>query len=134
MNRQVFNIGSPEGLPLSDAVRFGDFLFVSGMVGFDATGAIVEGGIEAETRQVFRNIEAVLAKAGRTLGDVVKVNIVLVDARDFDGFNAVYREIFPEEPPARMSMVAGLTIDARIEADVIAACPADRRSSNDADR
>ncbi len=122
MNRRTINIGNPEGLPISDAVRFGDLLFVSGTVGCDVTGAIVKGGIEQETRQVFRNVEVVLAKAGCTLGDVLKVSVVLASAGDFDAFNAAYREVFPKDPPARVSMVAGLTIDARIEVDVIAGC------------
>ncbi|MDP9138270.1 MAG: RidA family protein [Pseudomonadota bacterium] len=122
MPRHVINVGNPEGLPLSEAVRFGDLVFVSGMVGSDAAGAIVEGGIAAETRQVFRNIEAVLAQAGCSLGEVIKVNVVLTNANDFDAFNAAYRTIFPSDPPARVSMVAGLTIEACIEVDVIAGC------------
>ena len=59
MKRETFAVEGGEGLPLSDAVRFGDLVFVSGMVAFDEDGLIVEGGIAAETRQVFRNIERV---------------------------------------------------------------------------
>jgi reactive intermediate/imine deaminase len=125
MQRIVVNVGNPEGLPLSDAVRFGDLLFVSGSVGMDANGAIVPGGIEAETRQTFKNIKAVLHAAHCRMEDVLKVNVILTDGDDFDAFNAVYREIFPKDPPARVSMVAALTIDARIEVDVIAGCPAE---------
>lgn len=120
MKRETITLDNVEGLPLSDAVRFGDLIFVSGMVAFDETGAIVEGGIAAETRQTFRNIERVLAKAGSSLADVLKVNIILTDASDFDAFNAAYRALFPQSPPARVSMVADLTIDARLEVDVIA--------------
>jgi 2-iminobutanoate/2-iminopropanoate deaminase len=120
MKRETITLGNGEGLPLSDAVRFGDLIFVSGMVAFDEAGTIVKGGIAAETRQTFRNIENVLAKAGASLTDVLKVNIILTDASDFDAFNAAYRELFPKSPPARISMVAGLTIDARLEVDVIA--------------
>jgi reactive intermediate/imine deaminase len=120
MKRETIALDNVEGLPLSDAVRFGDLVFVSGMVGFDGEGAIVGGGIAAETRQTFANIERVLARAGASLADVLKVNVVLTDAADFTAFNAAYREIFPQAPPARVSMVAGLTIDARIEVDVIA--------------
>ena len=123
MRRQVFNVGSPEGLPISDAVRFGDFLFVSGIVGMDQKGRIVPGGIKAETEQAFRNIEAILNLQGCTLDDILKVNVVLTDRADFDAFNAACRRIFPQDPPARVSMVAALTIDARLEVDVIAGCP-----------
>ena len=120
MDRKIINASNPEGLPISEAVRFGDLVFVSGTVGMDEQGTIVPGGITAETRQTFRNIEAVLAVAGCTLADVLKVSIVLTDATDFKEFNVAYREIFSKDPPARVSMVAGLTIDARIEVDVVA--------------
>jgi 2-iminobutanoate/2-iminopropanoate deaminase len=120
LKRKTINVENLEGLPLSDAVRFGDLLFVSGMVGMDDEGRVVEGGVAAETRQTFRNIASVLAVAGATLGDVLKVNVVLTRAEDFAAFNAAYREIFPSDPPARVSMVAGLTIDASVEIDVVA--------------
>jgi 2-iminobutanoate/2-iminopropanoate deaminase len=123
LKRTTINVQNLEGLPLSDAVRFGDLLFVSGMVGMDDEGRVVEGGIVAETRQTFRNIAAVLAAAGATLKDVLKVNVILTRAEDFAAFNAAYREIFPTDPPARVSMVAGLTIDARVEVDVVAGVP-----------
>lgn len=120
MKRETITLDNVEGLPLSDAVRFGDLVFVSGMVAFDEKGQIVKGGIAAETRQTFKNIEQVLIKAGSSLADVLKVNIILTDAADFDAFNAAYRELFPKSPPARISMVAGLTIAAKLEVDVIA--------------
>jgi len=120
LKRTTINVENSEGLPLSDAVRFGNLLFVSGMVGMDAGGKVVAGGIAAETRQTFRNIAAVLAAGGASLGDVLKVNVILTRADDFAAFNAAYREVFPTDPPARVSMVAGLTIDARVEIDVVA--------------
>ena len=120
MKRTTINVQNLEGLPLSDAVRFGDLLFVSGMVGMDDGDSVVKGGISAETRQTFRNIAQVLAVAGATLSDVLKVNVILTRAEDFAAINAAYREIFPADPPARVSMVAGLTIDARVEIDVVA--------------
>jgi 2-iminobutanoate/2-iminopropanoate deaminase len=123
VKRTTINVQNPEGLPLSDAVRFGDLLFVSGMVGIDDEGKVVEGGVAAETRQAFGNIAAVLAAAGATLNDVLKINVILTEAEDFAAFNAAYREIFPSDPPARVSMVAGLTIDARVEIDVVAGVP-----------
>jgi 2-iminobutanoate/2-iminopropanoate deaminase len=123
LKRTTINVQNSEGLPLSDAVRFGDLLFVSGMVGMDAAGTVVAGGIAAETHQAFRNIAAVLAAAGAHLSDVLKVNVILTRAEDFAAFNAAYREIFPTDPPARVSMVAGLTIDACVEIDVVAGLP-----------
>ena len=91
-----------QGLPFSKAVRAGDFVYVSGQVAFDAEGNLVQGGIpEAETRQVFRNIEAVLKEAGCTLADVVKVNNVWLDERaNVRRFNKTYAEFFPTNPPA----------------------------------
>jgi lysine/arginine/ornithine transport system substrate-binding protein len=124
MKREVINFGNPEGLPFSDAIRFGDLVFVSGMVGFDDGGEIARGGIGPETAQTFRNIEKILERAGGGLKDLVKVSVIRTDARDFDAFTAAYRNIFPSDPPARVSMVAQLTIDARIEVDVIAGIPA----------
>ena len=118
--RSVINLGNPEGLPFSDAVRFGDLVFVSGMVGFDDGGKIVAGGIVPETVQTFRNIERILEQAGCALADIVKVSVILTDARDFAAFNGAYRKIFPKDPPARVSMVAQLTIEACVEVDVIA--------------
>jgi 2-iminobutanoate/2-iminopropanoate deaminase len=123
LKRTTINVQNSEDLPLSDAVRFGDLLFVSGMVGMDAAGKVVVGGIAAETRQTFRNIAAVLAAGGASLSDVIKVNVILTRAEDFADFNAAYREIFPTDPPARVSMVARLTIDARVEIDVVAGLP-----------
>ena len=118
--KQVIGGANSEGLPISLAVKFGDLVFVSGTVAFDDQDRIVAGGVGPETRQTFRNIEKVLATAGCSLADILKVNVVLSDAGDFDAFNAVYKTIFPRNPPARVTMAAQLTIDARIEVDVVA--------------
>jgi len=118
--KQIIGGSNVEGLPLSPAVRFGDLIFVSGTVGFDEQDRLVSGGVAAETRQIFRNIEAVLAEAGCGLADILKVNVVLADAADFDRFNEAYAAIFPRRPPARVTMAASLTIDARLEVDVVA--------------
>lgn len=124
MTKQVIGGASAQGLPFSKAVRAGDFVYVSGQVAFDESGQLVQGGIEAETRQVFRNIEAVLKEAGCTLGDVVKVNVWLDEPRDFGRFNKTYAEFFPTDPPARSTVRSELMIDAKIEADVVAYKPA----------
>src|SRR4029453_5875379 len=65
----------------------------------------------------------VVAAGGASLSDVIKVKVILTRAEDFAAFNAAYREIFPTDPPARVSMVAGLTIDARVEIDGVAGGP-----------
>ena len=80
MTKQHF--GAPH-VPLSPAVRAGDFIFVSGQVPVGSDGAIVAGGIEAQTRRVVENIEAALKLAGASLADIVKTTVILADARDF---------------------------------------------------
>ena len=113
--------------PYSQAVRSGDLLFTSGQVGFDpANGALVENGTEAETRQVLRNLEAVLRAAGLRMADVVKTTVFLVDMGDFATVNGVYAEAFAtaEVAPARSTVqVARLPRDARVEIEAIARFP-----------
>ncbi|MBS1227462.1 MAG: hypothetical protein H6R17_739 [Proteobacteria bacterium] len=109
--------------PLSPATRAGDFVFVSGQVPTDDDGQIVAGGIEAQTRQVFKRLEEVLALAGCTLADVCKVGVWLADARDFGSFNRVYMECFGSHRPARSTVESRMTIDVRLEMDVVAYQP-----------
>lgn len=120
MGKQVISGAGMEGLPLSEAVRAGDFVFVSGMVGFGPDGKIVEGGVAAETDRIMADAADILKRAGATLADIVKVNIYLVDAGDFPVFNETYARYFRKEPPARASIATSLTIDARVEMDFIA--------------
>jgi 2-iminobutanoate/2-iminopropanoate deaminase len=120
MVKHVISGSSTEGLPLSDAVRAGDFVFLSGLVGFGPDGRIVEGGIAAETDRIMADAADILKRARASLRDVVKVNVYLVDAADFAAFNAAYAKYFTEAPPARSSVVAGLTIAARVEMDFVA--------------
>lgn len=109
--------------PLSPATRAGDFVFVSGQVPTDDQGQVIPGGIEAQTRQVFKRIEGALALAGCTLADVCKATVWLGDARDFGSFNRVYMECFGEHRPARSTVEARLMIDAKVEIDVTAYKP-----------
>ena len=109
--------------PFSPAVRAGDFIYVSGQVPGNAEGEIVAGGIEAQTRQVMENLEAVLALAGATLDDVCKCTCWLQDARDFGAFNRIYTSYFPNGKPARSTTEARLMVDAKVEIDVIAYKP-----------
>ena len=109
--------------PLSPAVRAGDFVFVSGTVPTDDQGQVVPGGIEAQTRAVFKRLEEALALGGCTLADVAKVNVWLDDPRDFGSFNRVYMECFGEHRPARSTVESRLMIDAKVEIDVTAYKP-----------
>lgn len=109
--------------PFSPAVRAGDFVYVSGQVPADENGEIVLGGIEAQTRQVMKNLSAALALAGCTLDDVCKTTVWLQDARDFGSFNRVYMSYFGDKKPARSTTEARLMVEARVEIDVVAYKP-----------
>jgi 2-iminobutanoate/2-iminopropanoate deaminase len=109
----------------SQAIASGDLLFCSGQIAIDPTsGQMVTGGIEAETRQVLKNLEAVLAAAGASLSDVVKTTVYLSDFADFPAMNAIYVGAFPQDPPARATVgVAALPRGAKIELEAIARLP-----------
>ncbi|MBF2714039.1 Rid family hydrolase [Agrobacterium vitis] len=109
--------------PFSKAVRAGDFVYVSGQVP-TIDGEIVAGNIVAQTEQVITNVKSVLALAGCTLADVVKVNVWLHDARDFSSFNAVFERHFIDCPPARSTVQSLIMVDAKVEMDVVAYRPA----------
>jgi 2-iminobutanoate/2-iminopropanoate deaminase len=109
--------------PYAQAVAAGPYLFASGQIPIDpATGQLVGGGIEAQTRQVMANIAAVLAAAGLSFADVLKTTIFLTDMNDFAALNAVYAESFDGGPvPARSTVaVAALPRGAAVEIDVVA--------------
>ncbi|HOW44168.1 MAG TPA: Rid family detoxifying hydrolase [Candidatus Aminicenantes bacterium] len=111
--------------PYSQAVRWGNLLFVSGQVGIDpASGQLVEGGIEAQARQVFRNLEAVLAAAGINFRRVLKATVLLKDMAHFKTVNAIYAEFVPPPFPARAAFaVKDLPLGAEVEIEAIAAMP-----------
>jgi len=113
------------GLPYSPGILVGNTLYVSGHLGRDpVTAKLVAGGIEAETRQVFTNVGEVLKAAGMDFKDVVSVTAYITSFEDFAKFNAVYREFFPNDPPARATVqVAALNDGARIELQMIAVKP-----------
>lgn len=114
---------STRTLPRSVATKAGGFVFVSGQVARGENGTLVEGGIEAHTRQTMKNVAHALASAGCTLDDVVKVTVWLDDAREFSEFNRVYREFFPGKPPARSTIQATNMVGTKIEIEVIAFKP-----------
>lgn len=120
MTKQHF--GSAK-VPLSPAVRAGDFVYISGQVPVGADGKIVEGGIEAQTDQVLANLGAALALAGCALSDVVKTTVWLLDRGDFAGFNAAYARHFPTDPPARTTAESRLMIDISVEIEAVAYKP-----------
>jgi 2-iminobutanoate/2-iminopropanoate deaminase len=111
--------------PFAQAVWAGDLLYTSGQVGQDAsTGAIVSGGLEAETRQAFENIGRVLSAAGLAFEHVIKTHVFLADINDFAAMNAIYGQMFTAPFPARTTVqVARLALEARIEIDVVARRP-----------
>lgn len=113
--------------PYAQAVRSGDFLFLSGQIPLDpASGNLVEGDIEKQAERVLQNLAAVLGAAGASLDDVVKTTVYLADMSHFPTVNAVYSRFFPHEPfPARATVqVAALPRGALIEIDAIARLPA----------
>lgn len=115
--------GAPPALgPYSHAVVAGDFIFLSGQGALAPDGSgIVHGTIEEETRLTFSNIQAVLDEAGATLKDVVKVLVFLDDMDNFSAFNKVYKEYFPQDPPARSCVEAArLPGDMQVEIEVVA--------------
>ena len=115
------NAAKPIG-PYSPGIRAGNLLFLSGQVGFDpSTGALVDGGITAQTEQVMRNIGTLLAAAGATFAHVVRTTVFLADMDEFAAMNAVYTRHVVDPPPARSTVqVAALPRNARVEIDVIA--------------
>ena len=111
-------------LSLSRAIRAGDFVFLTGQVPFKDGQLMTTGSIEEQTRAVLDDITATLGEAGCVLSDVVKAMVWLRDRADFPGFNTVYGEYFPEEPPTRSAVVSDLLVDVRVEVEVIAYKPA----------
>lgn len=109
----------------SQAIASGDLLFCSGQIAIDPqSGQMVQGGIEAETEQVLKNLQAVLAAAGASLADVVKTTVYLADFSEFGAMNAIYVRAFASEPPARATVgVAALPRGAKIELEAIARLP-----------
>ncbi|MBG9984466.1 RidA family protein [Aerococcaceae bacterium DSM 111022] len=113
---------APQALgPYSQAVRTGDILFCSGQLGMNRETGVLEEGIEAQTKQAFKNISYVLEEAGLKMKDIVKVLVLLADIEDFQTVNGLYAEQFTEPYPARSAFaVKDLPSGAKIEIEVIA--------------
>ncbi len=123
MKKAVLSSDAPAPIgPYSQAVRAGDWLYISGSLGIDpATGDFVQGGAASQARQALRNMMAVLQAAGATTDDVAKTTVFLADMDDFARVNEVYGEFFTGVPPARAAVeVARLPKDALVEIEAIA--------------
>ena len=122
MQQAVSTQAAPAAIgPYSQAIRAGDFLFVSGQIPLDpATGSLVDGDVRAQTRRVLENILAIVAAAGASPGRVVKTTVYLLDMNDFQAMNEVYATFFAAPAPARATVQVGrLPKDVRVEIDAV---------------
>lgn len=110
-------------LSLSRAIRAGDFVFLTGQIPMRDGEVVTDGSIEEQTRIVLDLIRSTLDEAGCELRDVVKSTVWLRERADFPGFDAVYAEYFPQDPPARSAVLSELLVDVRVEVEVIAYRP-----------
>jgi reactive intermediate/imine deaminase len=118
----IYTSDAPAAIgPYSQAVRYGDLVFLSGQIPLDpATMQIVEGGIEAQADRMFRNLRAVCRAAGSDLSGIVKLNLYLADMGDFPAVNEVMKRYFEEPYPARAAVgVAALPMGAGVEAEAV---------------
>jgi reactive intermediate/imine deaminase len=117
----VEHLTTPEqeamGFPFSEAVRVGQMLYLSGQVGnVPGTTQVVEGGIQAETRQTMENIKAVVERYGSAMDRVVKCTVMIEDMAEWPAMNEVYATFFPGPKPARSALGAdGLALNAKVE-------------------
>ncbi|WP_428607188.1 RidA family protein [Sedimenticola sp.] len=107
--------------PYCQAMQIEGLVYTSGQIPLTAAGELVQGDIQVQARQVFKNLRAVLAEAGTSLDRVIKTTVFLQDLNDFGQLNAVYAEEFGDHKPARSTIqVARLPVDAKVEIEVIA--------------
>ena len=118
---EMLNVSRNLKLPHSPGIRAGDFIFLSGMLSTDpATGERSPGTMAHETRQTLANMRHLLESAGSSLERVVKINVLLYDMLEFENMNAVYRQFFPKDPPARTTCGVQLSAGMKIEIECIA--------------
>jgi 2-iminobutanoate/2-iminopropanoate deaminase len=124
MQKQVVHTPKvpPARVPLSQAIKIGDWVFASGQLGLDVTtGKLAPGGIGPQTRQVCENLKAILEAAGSSLDRVVKVTIYMVDLAELMEMNSVFSQYFPVDPPARTTFqCVALVGGARVEIEATA--------------
>lgn len=120
---ETANAPKPVGT-YSQAVIANGFLYSAGQIGLNPkTGEMVTSGFKAEVKQIFHNLQAVLAGGGLTLDDVVKFNVYMTELSQFGEVNEVFAEYFPSQPPARSAVqVSALPKGAKIEIECVAAC------------
>ncbi|MHB0877533.1 MAG: RidA family protein [Anaerolineae bacterium] len=107
--------------PYSHAVVTGNLVFTAGQAGLSPETRQMVDGIEAQTHQTMKNLQAILAAAGSSLQNVLKTTVFMVDLKDFQVMNRVYGEYFPGQPPARSTVqVARLPLDALVEIEAVA--------------
>jgi 2-iminobutanoate/2-iminopropanoate deaminase len=108
--------------PYSQAIRIGDLIYTAGQVAINpATGQVEAETVQDQTRQVFRNLAAILEEAGSNLDKVVKMTVFMTDLGEFAAMNAVYAEHFEGDPPARSTVeVSALPLGVRVEIEAIA--------------
>jgi 2-iminobutanoate/2-iminopropanoate deaminase len=110
-----------QGAPYSQAIRAGDYVFVSGQLGLEPGDTEISGGIAEQTEQIFRNLAAILEEAGSGLGRLVKTTVFLTDLGDFQAMNEVYARHVGEVPPARATVeVSALPSGAKVEIEAVA--------------
>lgn len=124
MQRERVSTTSAPGAigPYSQAIVVGDFVFASGQVALDpATGQLIDGDIQAQTRRALENLSAVLQAAGSSFADAVKTTVFLTTMSNFGPMNEVYAEYFTGDPPARSTVaVAELPRNALVEIEAVA--------------
>lgn len=125
MRETIATSSAPAALgPYSQAVRAGDFLFLSGQTGIDPTTGKLREGVVAQAEQVLANLQAVLTAAGCTFADVVKTTIFLANMADFQTINGIYGSRFPGDRPARSTVqVAALPLGGLVEIEMVAYAP-----------
>ena len=128
MGKEKKVIGGPliiggRTLSLSKAIRAGDFIFLTGQIPMMNGEPMTTGTIEDQTRVILEDIKATLEEAECKMDDIVKSMIWLRERADFPGFNKIYGDYFPTEPPARSAIVSELLVDVRVEIEVIAYKP-----------
>jgi len=123
MKKIISTENAPKAVgPYSQAVQYGDLLFCSGQLPIDpAVGKVVEGGIEAQTRQAMENLKAVLAAAGMDFSNLIRTGIFLEDLNDFKVVNEIYGSYFKGDFPARATVqVAKLPLAVKVEIEAVA--------------
>lgn len=123
MPRQIFSTDAapPPVAAYSQACRIGNIVSLAGQVGVDpATGQIVPGGVGAQTGQALKNVAEVLAAAGCSLDDVIRMDCFLTSPEHFEAFNEVYARWFPKEPPTRATVIVGLASGLDVEITALA--------------